>query len=105
MKDGSRAFLSSRQLEKGRDREGVSCPQATWKGVEELLWWVPTKIWWARVQRTQSSWGKGQFLIAVSFPITELCPKGVLKISITLKLQVAQKAPGCVPTEPLSGPT
>jgi hypothetical protein len=48
--------------------------------------------------------GKGQFLAAVSFPSTELCPRGVLKTSITYKLQVApQKMPCCRPTEPLQG--
>lgn len=48
--------------------------------------------------------GKGQFLAAVSFPSTELCPRGVLKTSITYKLQVApKKCHAVVPLNPYKG--
>lgn len=48
--------------------------------------------------------GKGQFLVATSFPTPELCPRGVLKTSITYKLQVVPKAPHYHPTEPPARP-
>lgn len=52
---------------------------------------MPTEFLWARVQRTQGSQGKGQFLEAASFPTTVLSPRGVLKTSITYELRVAPK--------------